>query len=137
MSGSVAKLDREAAPGLNGKIIGGYEILDMIVIEIAHGERINAWAGGIEDQRRPEGPISVSQQDRDAASHIIGRHEVLTAVTVEIAHRERSFVGKAGRRNANVSRAAELFHTQFHRRTSVQLRLNNGLDSGVRSRLYA
>ena len=28
-------------PSLNGTIIGGSEILDMIVIEIAHGERIN------------------------------------------------------------------------------------------------
>src|SRR5688500_4838543 len=81
-------------------IIGGSEILDMIVIEIAYGERINQGAG-IKDQRRREGPISVSQQHRDAAGYV-GRYQVLTAVTVEIADGERS-LGRGARRMRNPS----------------------------------
>ena len=118
---AIAQQNRKGGGGGNRRINSDGEILDMIVIEIAHGERKSA-AAGTEDQWRPECPISVSQQHRDAASYV-GRHEVLTAIAIEIAHRD-SFFPTLGRiRNPSIERQwrpeCPVSISQQHRNTTA------------------
>ena len=81
-------------------VIGDRQVLQSVVVEVAHDHGVRA-AARLEGPRRLEGPVAVAEQHRDGGGHeggggvvvgvaVVGNHEIHSAVAIEVAHRDRS-----------------------------------------------